>query len=97
MYAIRSYYVLCDALAYACEQPTDMILDFAIVWAILIFLLYYIPYIGPIIAVTFPILTAALQFGELSPVLGLLAALVVVHMVVGYIIEPWLMGRNNFV
>jgi len=69
-------------------------LDFAIVWAILIFLLYFIPYIGPIIAVTFPILTAALQFGELSPVLGLLTALVVIHMVVGYVIEPWLMGGS---
>ena len=69
-------------------------LDFAIVWAILIFLLNFIPYIGSIIAVTFPIVTAILQFGEIPPVLGLLISLAVIQMVVSYLIEPWLMGNS---
>ena len=43
---------------------------------------------------TFPILTAILQFGDLTPVLGLLVSLVVVQMAVSYFIEPWLMGNS---
>ncbi len=69
-------------------------LDFAEVWAILIALLNFIPYIGSIIAVLFPVMIALLQFGNWPIILGLAALLVTVQTAVSYFVEPLLMGNS---
>lgn len=69
-------------------------LEYAIIWAILIFILNFIPNIGSIIAIAFPLIMALLQFGDLFTVGGLLVALGIVQVAVGYFIEPRMMGRQ---
>ncbi|MEM7533937.1 MAG: AI-2E family transporter [Chloroflexota bacterium] len=68
--------------------------DYAVVWAVLIFLLNFIPYIGSLIAVMFPILLCLLQTGDWSLGLMLLLSLTAIQCLVGYIIEPMIMGRS---
>ena len=69
-------------------------LEFALVWAVLIFALNFIPYIGSIIAIIFPVLMALLQFGEWSPVVAIFVLLILVQTAVGYFVEPLLMGNS---
>ncbi|HEX7086172.1 MAG TPA: AI-2E family transporter [Vicinamibacterales bacterium] len=69
-------------------------LDLAEFWALLIFALNYIPYIGAWLGVIFPTLLAAAQFGDPGRVLGTAAALAVVQFTTGSILEPRVMGRG---
>jgi predicted PurR-regulated permease PerM len=69
-------------------------LDFAPFWALLIFLLNYIPTIGSIIATIFPSLFALVQFPTLAPVLGVAIGVTAVQVAVGNILEPRLMGNT---
>lgn len=69
-------------------------LDLAEFWALLIFALNYIPYIGAWLGVIFPTLLAAAQFGAPGPVLGTAAALAIVQFTTGSILEPRVMGRG---
>ncbi len=50
-------------------------IDFAATWALLIFLLNYIPNIGSIVAVSFPALVALVQFDTLGPFIVLVLGL----------------------
>lgn len=68
--------------------------DFPMFWAILIFLLNYIPTIGSLIATVFPALTALLQFGEMGPFIWVLSCIGAIQLVVGNFIEPKLMGNS---
>ena len=69
-------------------------LDFAAFWALLIFLLNYIPNIGSIIATIFPAFLALLQFEAWWPFTVITVGILVVQFIVGSIIEPKLMGRS---
>lgn len=69
-------------------------LNHAIVWAILIFILNFIPNIGSIIALLFPIMMGLLQFADLAAVSALGAALGLVQVAVGYFVEPRMMGNQ---
>lgn len=69
-------------------------LDNALFWAILIFLLNYIPYVGSIVAVTFPVLFSMAQFGNWTIFIALLSLLLLIQTAVGYMIEPMLTGRT---
>lgn len=69
-------------------------LDFAETWAILIFLLNFIPTIGSIIGALLPAIAGLVQFPELGPVFILLAGLGAIQFVVGNIIEPTLSSRT---
>lgn len=68
-------------------------LDFAFVWAMLAFLLNFIPTIGSVIAVVPPVLVALVMPGEpwLAPVT--LAGLSVIQIAFGYYIDPLVQGR----
>ncbi|GAB4518298.1 MAG: AI-2E family transporter [Parvularculaceae bacterium] len=68
--------------------------DYASFWAVLIFVLNFIPIIGSIVAVAFPVLLTIVQFGSLSTFLIALAALTGVQQLVGSIIEPRLLGAS---
>ena len=67
--------------------------DFAFLWASLAFLLNYIPNLGSIIAAVPPILLAMVQFG---PVQALTVAIIFisVNVVLGNVVEPYLVGRK---
>lgn len=67
-------------------------LNHAFVWAILIFILNFIPNIGSIIAVIFPVIMGVLQFGSFSIVSSLFVVLTLVQVIVGNFIEPKMMG-----
>ncbi|MEM7348658.1 MAG: AI-2E family transporter, partial [Chloroflexota bacterium] len=69
-------------------------LNHAIIWAMLIFILNFIPNIGSIIAIIFPVTMGLLQFGTFGPVVGLLTALGLVQVAVGYFVEPRMMGNQ---
>ncbi len=68
--------------------------DFAAVWALLIFLLNYIPNIGSILGVIFPALLALVQFDTLTPFLLITVGLGTVQFIVGNVIEPAFMGKT---
>ncbi|MDA3840289.1 MAG: AI-2E family transporter [Patescibacteria group bacterium] len=69
-------------------------IDFPLFWAMLIFVLNYIPTIGSIIAVTFPLILSLVQFPTFTPFVVLLILLILVQVAVGNIIEPKLMGKS---
>lgn len=68
--------------------------DFPVFWAILIFLLNYIPTIGSLIATVFPAATALLQFGEIGPFILVLSTIGIIQVIVGNFIEPKVMGNS---
>jgi AI-2 transport protein TqsA len=69
-------------------------LDFAVFWALLIFVLNFIPYIGSTIASLMPTVLALAQFGTLTQALIVFAGIQAVQMGVGYVIEPTMMGKS---
>lgn len=69
-------------------------LEFAVLWAIVIAFLNYIPYIGSWIGVFLPVTLAVVQFGQLETVLMLLAALSAAQFLLGNIVEPQVMGSS---
>ncbi|MCK5818390.1 MAG: AI-2E family transporter [Psychromonas sp.] len=68
-------------------------LDFFVLWALLVFLLNYIPNIGSIIAAVPAIALAFLQLGYM-PALFVALLFIIVNILMGNVVEPKLMGRN---
>jgi AI-2 transport protein TqsA len=69
-------------------------LDFAIFWALLIFLFNYIPTIGSIVATILPSILSLVQFPTLGPFVAIAIGVTATQIVVGNIIEPRLMGST---
>lgn len=69
-------------------------IEFAPFWAILIAILNYIPYVGSLIAVIFPVLISLAQFGTLGMATITLVTLTFLQTFVGSYLEPRLMGRT---
>jgi len=84
--------VLTGILSYVVMKAVG--LDFAETWAILIFLLNFIPTIGSIIGALLPAAAGLVQFPELGPVLVLLVGLGAIQFVVGNVLEPALSSRT---
>jgi predicted PurR-regulated permease PerM len=80
---LLSYFVL---LAFGIDAP--------VFWAMLIFVLNYIPTIGSLIATVFPAMFAVLHFGELAPFVYILVSVGFIQVIVGNIIEPKVMGNS---
>jgi predicted PurR-regulated permease PerM len=68
--------------------------EFATFWAVLIGLLNYIPYIGSFLGVVLPVAFALVQFADLNVVLALLLALSAAQFVIGFFLDPYLMGNS---
>lgn len=68
--------------------------DFAETWALLIFLLNYIPSIGSTLGVVFPALLALIQFDTTWQFFLISSVLALTQFVIGNIIEPAFMGRT---
>lgn len=67
--------------------------DFAPLWALVSVLLGYVPNIGPFIATAPPVLLALLQVGP-GRMLIVLSLLSTMHVVIGNVVEPNLLGRR---
>ena len=68
--------------------------DFALFWAVVIGVMNYIPYVGSIIGVIFPVVLSLAQFGSLGVTLSLAVLLTIAQMVMGNIVEPRVIGRQ---
>ena len=68
--------------------------DFAIIWALLVFFLNFIPTIGSIVAVVFPALLTLVQFDTITPFLIVAIGLCGTQFVIGNVIEPTYMGKS---
>jgi predicted PurR-regulated permease PerM len=68
--------------------------DFAIIWALLVFFLNFIPTIGSIVAVIFPALLTLVQFDTITPFLIVAIGLGGTQFVIGNVIEPTYVGKS---
>ncbi len=69
-------------------------LDFAGFWALLIFLLNFIPNIGSIVATALPSLLALVQFDTLGPFFVVAVGITIIQFLIGQIIEPIFAGKT---
>ena len=67
--------------------------DYAIIWALIAFLLNYIPNIGSIFAAVPAVLFSMIQLG-FGGVFGTIMVFVAVNVVIGNVIEPKMMGKG---
>ena len=84
--------LLTGALSYAVLYAVGV--DFAAFWAVIVFLLNYIPTIGSLLGVVFPALLALVQFDSFVPFLIVTPCLVIVQVLVGNVLEPMAMGSS---
>lgn len=68
--------------------------DFAGFFAVLIGFLNYIPYVGSVVGVAFPVLLTAAQFGSFDTILIVLISLTASQIFVGGVVEPRMFGRS---
>jgi predicted PurR-regulated permease PerM len=64
-------------------------------WGVLTMLLRYVPYIGPVIAVAFPSALAVAVDPGWTMLLWVAGLFLVVELIAGYVIEPWLYGHST--
>jgi predicted PurR-regulated permease PerM len=69
-------------------------IDFPLLWAFLIFLMNYIPYIGSLIATLLPAGFAIFQFQSFIIFVWIFLAIQIVQVLVGNILEPKVMGKT---
>ncbi len=82
--------LLTALLSYAVMKWVD--LHFAEFWALLVFILNFIPTIGSIVATALPGLLALVQFEQWKPVIVLVVGITIIQQFLGNILEPNLMG-----
>jgi predicted PurR-regulated permease PerM len=80
------------ALSYAVLRGLGI--DFAETWALLIFVLNYIPNVGSVVGVIFPTLLALVQFDTFVPFFTIAIGLTTIQLIIGNFVEPMLMGRS---
>ncbi len=68
--------------------------DFAGFFAVMIGFLNYIPYVGSMVGVAFPVLLTAAQFGSIDAILIVLVSLTASQIFIGAVVEPRLFGRS---
>jgi len=67
-------------------------LDLAVAWGIISFVLNYIPYIGPLVAVVLPAIFAIAQFDSWQMAAVIFGSLYLIQFVIGSYLEPMLTG-----
>ena len=68
--------------------------DFALFWAILIGLLNYIPYVGSLVGVLFPVALTMAQFGSVQTTVLVFGLLTAAQLWVGNVLEPLMIGKK---
>jgi predicted PurR-regulated permease PerM len=69
-------------------------LEFAALWAVLIFFLNFVPYVGSVLGVVFPVLMTIVQFDDPGTALTMLALLAALQFGIGNFLEPLVMGNS---
>ncbi len=69
-------------------------IDFAILWAVLAFMLNFIPSVGSSLAAIPPILIALLKFDSPMPAVWVAVCLTIINVTLGGVVEPRLMGQR---
>ena len=97
----RYSYLHRDKGADQCSDGTAQLLGaflgggrFASFWAVLIFLLNFIPTIGSIITTLFPSLLTLIQFDTMGPFVVTISVLTSLQFCIGSLLEPRLMGQR---
>lgn len=68
--------------------------DFAEFWAVLIFIMNYIPSIGWVLGVVFPVLLTLIQFESVAAIATIISLMVVIPVFINNVAEPRLMGQS---
>ncbi len=69
-------------------------IEYAALWAIIIGLLNYIPYVGSIVGVAFPALFAVAQFGTLTIPLVATGLMTTAQVIIGNVVEPKMLSKS---
>lgn len=69
--------------------------EYAFLWAFLVFVLNYIPYIGPLISSLFPAIFAVITTGDLWQFVYVFAAMEGVQIIIGNFVQPMVMGKGS--
>lgn len=93
---VRQYLITKTLISVGTGALTTIVLlifgvDFALLWGFLTFLLNFIPNIGSITSIIFPVLISILQFDSISTPLLLIILLGAAQFMMGNIIEPKMM------
>ncbi|MEM8960681.1 MAG: AI-2E family transporter [Acidobacteriota bacterium] len=96
---VRTYIGLKTLVSAMTALPSYVImevvgLDFAAFWALLIFVLNFIPNVGSLIATVLPVLLSLVQFDNLRPFLIIAISVTSIQLFVANFIEPRIMGRS---
>jgi AI-2 transport protein TqsA len=67
-------------------------LELAVAWGVISFVLNYIPYIGPLVAVILPVIFATVQFESWQMAAIIFGSLYLIQFVIGSYLEPMLTG-----
>jgi predicted PurR-regulated permease PerM len=97
--AINSYLVIKTMLCLIMGFAAYLIclsfgIKFALFWGFLTFVVSYIPNIGAVISTVFPILMAIVEFDSFQIIFLFSLLLFGVHMILGTVVEPIIMGSN---
>ncbi len=68
--------------------------EFALIWALLAFMLNFIPNIGSVIATVLPLTVALIQFSSVAEVFWIAICLVAIQMIIGNFLDPRIVGRS---
>jgi predicted PurR-regulated permease PerM len=97
--SIRAYIGLQTLISLATAIIVMIVLfyfgmDFVIVWALLTFLLNFIPTVGSIFAVILPVTFAFLQFEDAVVVIWIAIILSIIQFIIGNLLSPRIMGKS---
>lgn len=84
--------VILAALSFAILWGMDV--DYALFWALIIGLLNYIPYVGSLLGVFFPVVLTVVQFGSIQVTLVVALLLIGAQTWVGNVLEPKMIGKQ---
>jgi predicted PurR-regulated permease PerM len=70
-------------------------LQHAAVWGVVAFVLDFVPYIGTMVITAGASLVAFVQFGSVDMALAVGGSAVLIHIVSGHLLTPWLTSRTN--
>lgn len=68
--------------------------DFPILWAFLIFIFNFVPYVGSFVATLLPALFSIIQFGAFLPFVWVFVVVQSIQILVGNYVEPRIMGSS---
>lgn len=98
--SIRYYIGSMTAISFATGIISYVILlimgvEYAFLWAFLVFILNFIPYIGPLISSILPAIFAVIISGDLMQFVYVFAAMEVIQIIIGNFIQPMIMGKGS--